>query len=136
MLSIYLKDYKFDPTDCKVSKCGIKNCKTCNILITNNSFSSNSTKRSFSTHSFENLSCRSYNIVHAIECTLCGLIYVGEAKGQLRSRMNGHRFQINHGGNHLLYKHFNLPDDSILSMKARILEKIPGISPHKQPYKP
>ena len=38
--------------------------------------------------------------------------------------MNGHRFQINHGGNQLLYKHFNLPDHSILSMKVRILEKI------------
>ena len=55
---------------------------------------------------------------------LCGLIYVGETKGQLRSRMNGHRFQINHGGNQLLYRHFNLPDHSILSMKVRILEKI------------
>ena len=38
--------------------------------------------------------------------------------------MNGHRFQINHGGNQLLYRHFNLPDHSILSMKVRILEKI------------
>ena len=65
-----LKDHTFDPTDCQVSKCGTKNCKTCNILITDNSFSSNFTKRSFSTHSFENLSCRSYNLVYAIECTL------------------------------------------------------------------
>ena len=38
--------------------------------------------------------------------------------------MNGHRFQINHGGNQLLHRHFNLPDHSILSMKVRILEKI------------
>ena len=38
--------------------------------------------------------------------------------------MNGHRFQINHWGIQLLYKHFNLPDHSILSMKVRILEKI------------
>ena len=30
----------------------------------------------------------------------------------------------NHGGNQLLYKHFNLPDPSILLMKVRILEKI------------
>ena len=56
------------------------------------------------------------DLVYAIECTLCGLIYVGETKGQLRSRMNGHRFPINHGGNQLLYKHFNLPDHSILSV--------------------
>ena len=67
---------------------------------------------------------QSTNLVYGIECGLCGLIYVGETKGQLRSRMNGHRFQINHGGNQLLYRHFNLPDHSILSMKVRILEKI------------
>ena len=114
---VILKYHTFDPTDCQASKCGTKNCKTCNILVTDNSFSSNFTNCSFSTHSFGNLSCRSYNVVYAIECTLCGLIYVGETKGQLRSRMNGHRFQINHAGNQLLYKHFNLPDHSILSMK-------------------
>ena len=54
-----LRDHKFVPNDCTISKCGTKNCKTCNILITDNSFSSNLTKRSFSTHSFENLSCKS-----------------------------------------------------------------------------
>ena len=129
-----LRDHKFIPNDCTISKCGTKNCKTCNNLITDNSFSSNLTKRSFSTHSFENLSCKSYNVVYAIECALCGLIYVGETKGELRKRMNGHRSSINTGGNQLLYKHFNLPDHSVLSMKVRILEKIyhptnsPGLS--------
>ena len=79
---VILKDHTYDPTDCKVSKCGTKNCKTCNILITDNSFSSNFTKHSFSTQSFENLSCRSYNLVYTIECTRCGLIYVGVTKDQ------------------------------------------------------
>ena len=80
------------------------------------------------------LSCKSYNVVYAIDCALCGLIYVGETKGELRKRMNGHRSSINTGGNQLLYKHFNLPDHSVLSMKVRILEKIyhptnsPGLS--------
>ena len=91
-----LKDHKFDPNDCKVSKCGSKNCKTCGILITDNSFSSNLTKRSFSTHSFEDLSCKSDNVVYTIECTLCGLIHVGETNGELRKRMNGHRSQRTH----------------------------------------
>ena len=129
-----LRDHKFVPNDCTISKCGTRNCKTCNILITDNSFSSNLTKRSFSTHSFENLSCKSYNVVYAIECALCGLMYVGETKGELRKRMNGHRSSIKTGGNQLLYKYFNLPDHSVLSMKVRILEKIyhptnsPGLS--------
>ena len=72
------------------------------------------------------------NVVYAIECTLCGLIYVGETKGELRKRMNGHRSQINNGGNQLLYRHFNLPDHSVLSMKVRILEKT--YHPIKQAY--
>ena len=52
------------------------------------------------------------------------LIYVLETKGKSRKRMNGHRSQINNGGNQLLYRHFNLPDHSVLSMKVRILENI------------
>ena len=64
------------------------------------------------------------NVVYAIECTFCGLIYVREIKGELRKRMNGHRSQVNNGRNQLLYRHFNLPDYSVLSMKVRILEKI------------
>ena len=132
----YFKNHKFDPIDCKVSKCGTMNCKTCNILIKDNPFSGNFTKRSFSTHSFENMSCRSCYLVYAIECTLRGLIYVGETKDQVRNRMDGRRFKINHGGNQLLYKNFNLPDHSILSMKVRNLEKIyhptnnPNLSTH------
>ena len=49
---------------------------------------------------------------------------MGETKGQLNKRINGHRSEINHGGSQLLYQHFNLPNHSILSMNVRILEKI------------
>ena len=49
---------------------------------------------------------------------------------ELRKRMNVHRSSINTGGNQFLYKHFNLPDHYVLSMKVRILKKInsPGLS--------
>ena len=69
------------------------------------------------------ISVVSPDVVYGVECSLCGLIYVGETKGQLRNRMSGHRYEINHGSNQLLYQHFNLPDHSILSFKVRILEK-------------
>jgi hypothetical protein len=59
-----------------------------------------------------------------MECNLCGLIYVGKTKGALHKRISGHMFQINNGGNQLLYKHFNSPDHFILSVRVRILEKI------------
>ena len=119
-----LKDHKFTQRECLISKCDTKNCKTCNILITDTSFTSNLTKQTFNTHSFDNLNCKTSNVVYGIECSLCGLIYVGETKGQLRTRMSGHRSKVNNKGNQLLYRHFNLPDHSVLSMRVRILEKI------------
>lgn len=119
-----MRNYPFNPSDCEISKCGTRNCKTCSILITDSTFTSNLTNRSFNTNSFDNLSCSSSNLIYGIECSLCGIVYVGETKGQLNKRISGHRFQINHGGNQLLYRHFNLPDHSVLSMKVRILEKI------------
>jgi hypothetical protein len=74
------------------------------------------------------LTCKSSNFVYGIECSLCGLVYVGETKGSLHKRISAHRFQINNGGNQLLNKHFISPDHTILSMKVRILEnKQPNI---------
>ena len=60
-----------------------------------------------------------------MECMrISSSIYVEETKGELRKRMNGHRSSINTGGNQFLYKHYNLPDFSDLSLKVRILEKV------------
>ena len=55
-----LKDHKFDPTDCKVSKCGTNSTIVRHVIFSLQAilFSSNFTKRSYSTRSFENLSCR------------------------------------------------------------------------------
>jgi len=47
-------------------------------------------------------------------------LYVGENKGQLNKRMNGHRSEINHAR----YQYFNQPNHSVLSLKVRILENI------------
>ena len=65
-----------------------------------------------------------FNVVYDIECSLCGLIYVGETKGKLRTRMSGLRSKINTKGSQLLYRHFDQADHSVLSMRVRILEKI------------
>lgn len=71
---------------------------------------------------WDDLICKPTNIAYGIEFNICGLGYVGETKRQLNKRMCGHRFDINSGGNELLYQHFNQPDYCILSMKVRILE--------------
>ena len=95
-------------TKCSVSPCSTKNCKTCNILIIDTFCTSNLTDKSYQCASAEDLDCKSRNVIYGIECTICGLVYVGETKGQPDKRMSGHRFETNYGGNQLLYQHFNL----------------------------
>ena len=56
-------------------------------------------------------------------------IYVGGTKFQLNKRISIYSFKVNQCGNQVLYRHFNLPDHSILSFKVRILEK-----KHLSPY--
>jgi len=82
-----------------IAKCNSKNCKTCKILITD---TSNLTNNTYSSRSFDNLTCKSSNVVYGLECSLCGLLFVGETKGQLNKRMNGYRSEINHAGNQML----------------------------------
>ena len=125
--SVQLKDiFDFDNAEqfCNISKCTAKKCKTCDILIIDPQFTSNLTNKSYYTRSFDDLNCKSSNIVYGLECNLCGLVYIGETKGELRKRIYGHRSGINNKGNELIYQHFNQPDHSILSMRVRIIEKI------------
>ena len=106
--SVPLRDVlQFDTSrqNCSVSPCSTKNYITCNILITDNLFTSSFTGKSYLYASAENLDCKSRKVVH--ECTICGSVYVGETKGKLNKRMTGLRFEINHGGNQFLYQHFN-----------------------------
>jgi hypothetical protein len=53
-----------------------------------------------------------------------GSFMSAKTKGSINKGMSGHMFEINSGGQQLLYKHFNSPYNSILSMKVRIIEKI------------
>ena len=118
--------FKNDPliSNCHISKCGNKRCKTCSILGTNSNFTSSLTNKSYCTRAFDDINCKTCNVVYGITCSHCGLIYVGETKGQLNKRISGHRFQILNNGGQLLYQHFNLPDHSILSMGVIVIEKI------------
>ena len=93
-------------------------------MITSTEFKSNLTGKQYHTKCLEHLDCSTTNVVYGIECSLCGLVYVGETQNSLRSRMNGHRNGVNTSLNLVLYNHFNQADHSILSMRVRILEKI------------
>ena len=118
--------FKSDPliSYCHISKCGNKRCKTCDILGTSSNFTSSLTNKSYCTRAFDDINWKTCNVVYGITCSHCGLIYVGETKGQLNKRISGHRFHILNNGGQLLYQHFNLPDHSILSKGVIVIEKI------------
>jgi hypothetical protein len=65
-------------------------------VITGSHFISNLTNKNYFARSYDDLNCKSANVVYELECNLCGLVYVGETKGK----------------------------QSILSMRVRIIEQI------------
>ena len=107
-----------------ISPCDSNACLTCNSFINDQSFKSNLTGRIYKTQTYEQLTCGSSNVVYAIHCIRCGLMYVGETGRSLRSRINGHRAGIIKDGQSLLYKHFRLPGHSVANIKVQILQKI------------
>jgi hypothetical protein len=113
-----------DTSNCNITSCNARGCKTCPILSTDNSFTSILTNKSYSTHGFGEFNCKTENVIYGIECSMCVLIYVGETQNPLHLRINNHRSGINNNSDQLIYKHFNQPDHSVLSMKVRILEQM------------
>ena len=68
-------------------------CRSCKILSSCHNITSTVTNK---THGIiGNLNCSSTNIIYICECLRCSKQYVGESNGELRVRMNGHRFAIN-----------------------------------------
>ena len=92
-----------------ISPCDSSACLTCNLFISDQSVKSNLTGRICKTQTNEQLTCGSFNVVYAIHCIRCGLMYVGETGRNLQSRINGHGAGIIKDGQSLLYKHFRLP---------------------------
>ena len=107
-----------------ISPCDSNACLTCNSFMSDQSFKSNLTGRIYKTQTFKQYICGSSNVVYAIHCIQCGLMYVGETGRSLRSRINGHRAGIIKDDQSLLYKHFCLLGHSVADMKVQILEKI------------
>ena len=72
---------------------GISRCRSCEILCSCHNITSTVTNK---THGIiGNLNCSSSKIIYICECVRCSKQYVGESNGELRVRMNGHRFAIN-----------------------------------------
>ena len=88
---------KPDPTDdeplgeCK--PCGRSRCQTCRMITPSQTATSSSGAR---VKLKGDTNCRTQNVVYLISCGKCGKQYVGETKGPLNIRMNGHRYDWRH----------------------------------------
>jgi len=57
-------DYNDTEQHCLISKCRAKNCKTCNIWITDTHFISNITNKNYFTRNYDDLNCKLANVVY------------------------------------------------------------------------
>ena len=106
-----------------ISPCHSNACLTCNSFTSDQSFKSKLTGRIYKTQTYEQLTCGSSNVVYAMHCIRCGLMYVGETGRSLWLRINGHRAGIIKNSQSLLYKQFRMLGHSVADMKVQTLEE-------------
>ena len=105
------------------SQCLRPRCKTCPIINTNDTFTSNSTGNTFRVRA--TATCKTKNIIYLIECRLCGMQYVGETENALHIRMNGHRSDINRNlPEKPVAAHFNAPGHSADDLSVMVIERV------------
>lgn len=110
---------------CNNDKCTL--CKN-HLLVT-----SHIKDTRFNYHQFDKtLTCQSSNIIYAIKCIYCDLLYVGQTSNSLTTRFNGHKSSIRNNKDTQLNKHFQIlfhPNNN----HTNFLRVVPleRIQPHK-----
>ena len=75
---------------------------------------------------FCTVNCKSANIINIIECSVCGLQYVGESKQPFHKHLNGHRSDLTKKLFLPVSQHFGLSDHSLVDfnrMKILVIEQ-------------
>ena len=80
------KELALGPKFGKTTPCNRKKCKCCPLIIEEEVFTVNG-KRVRSAPG----SCKTYNIIYLVRCSICGKPYVGRTVNNLHIRMDGHR---------------------------------------------
>jgi len=57
-----------------------------------------------------NINCNSHNIIYAIQCRKCKLLYVGQTSKNLKTRFSNHFYDITNKSHTFVSTHFNLHD--------------------------
>jgi hypothetical protein len=72
------------------------------------------------------VNCKSANIIYILECSVCGLQYIGESKQPFHKHMNGHRSDLTKKPFLPVSQHFELSDHSLEDfnrMKILVIEQ-------------
>ena len=69
--------------------CGNKRCLTCPNIVSDNSFTSKTTNRSYFIN--HNLNCNSRNLIYLLSCKICHVQYVGQTTDKFRFRWNNYK---------------------------------------------
>jgi hypothetical protein len=85
--------------------CTISACHFCIFINTQGYIKSTTTGRKYRIPS--KVTCKSENLVYAIECTLCKKQYVGQTMGLFRLRLYGHKSTIKLQKDTAVARHFN-----------------------------
>ena len=102
-------------------KCNNKRCKTCtHISETNMIYDKNNNPIPLN----KNLNCQSKDVIYVIECSQCGIRYVGETTQKLKDRINQHRSDINTEQDKPVAIHFTQQCRSTQNLKVTPIEQI------------
>ena len=71
------------------SRCGKSRCQVCNVMSNSEHFHSNIDSREYRINYSSN--CDSSNVVYLLECTVCGVQYVGSTCTPFRLRFNNYK---------------------------------------------
>ncbi len=103
------------------AKCQKSRCKTCEHIRETNFVRD---KNNVKVHLEHQLDCQSKELVYLLECSNCGIRYVGETIRKLKDRINQHRSDINTNSDTVVATHFNTACRNINFLTVVPLEKV------------
>ena len=115
--------------------CNNPNCRYCPRINRSGNIISPYDKQSWYTKTHVN--CNSHNLVYAIQCNQCTILYVGQTSNNIKTRFSSHFYDINKKPHTVVSLHFNDPshnkiDDVQIYVLAFI--KTPSKSPKLNAY--
>ena len=102
-------------------KCQKRKCKTCRYIKETRTVEDRNNIHIYLEHQ---LNCQSKGVVYLIECSNCGIRYIGETIQKLKDRINQHRSDIKRKQDTVVATHFNQQCKDINYLQIVPLEKI------------